>query len=140
MAEQEVDALLERMPKIAEAVNSFKSEAVQQAALSALIGAFEAKFIKVVSHNSPPRLDEVSSSAVITEGVEDVGGSEERTPVEGGAKKTRRTKGGASYSPVQVVRDLNLRPNGSASFDEFVKQKNPSDNQEKFAVAVYYLE
>ncbi|RUX73898.1 hypothetical protein EN925_15050 [Mesorhizobium sp. M7A.F.Ca.US.006.04.2.1] len=40
MAETELDSLLERMPEIAKAVNSFTSEVVQQTAFEALIAAF----------------------------------------------------------------------------------------------------
>jgi len=45
----------------------------------------------------------------------------------------------ASVSP-SIVKDLNLMPEGKASFRSFAATKNPSSNHEKNTVAVYYLQ
>lgn len=50
------------------------------------------------------------------------------------AKKAAKPKG--AYS---MVKDLNLRPSGKTSLKDFVDEKQPSTNQEKCVVAVYYL-
>jgi DNA-binding PadR family transcriptional regulator len=46
----------------------------------------------------------------------------------------------AQKGTAKINRDLNLRPTGKQSFAEFIADKQPSSNQDKFAVAVYYLE
>jgi len=38
-----------------------------------------------------------------------------------------------------LVNDLNLRPQNQVSLKEFFEQKNPKDQQQQFAVFVYYL-
>jgi hypothetical protein len=136
MAEKEVDALLERMSKIATAVNAFKSETVQQAALAALVAAFEAGSA-VRKPAAPPRDD----SDVSGEPADQDGGDEANASGKSGKVRRRaKTSSGASSSVIVPVRDLDLRPNGVESFDEFIAKKRPRDNQEKYAVAVYYLE
>jgi len=50
------------------------------------------------------------------------------------ARKKRKPKSGPT-----IVKDLNLRPKGKKPFADFIAEKQPSDNQEKCTVAVYYL-
>lgn len=52
------------------------------------------------------------------------------------SKKKSKTKGKSSLS---MVKDLNLKPKGNQSLDEFVDQKKPSSHYEKCAVSTYYL-
>ena len=58
-------------------------------------------------------------------------------------KKTKETgkKHGKNKSPttLSIVKDLNLKPNGKESFNDFADKKKPTSNQEKCVVAVYYL-
>lgn len=133
MAEKEVDALLERMSKIATAVNAFKSESVQQAALAALVSAFETGAVH--------RQKSVPAAA---ERLDEVEAVDEGNGVAAPTKRRRRAKGsgsvGASTEKIQPVRDLDLRPKGRESFDDFIATKQPHDNQEKFTVAIFYLE
>jgi len=53
-------------------------------------------------------------------------------------KGKSRAKANSATSP-SVVRDLNLKPKGKDSFDQFAAQKKPGSNQHKCVVAVYYL-
>lgn len=57
----------------------------------------------------------------------------------GGAVKKKARKGRKAKSRPTIVKDLNLRPKGKQSFIEFSTSKRPTNNQEKCAVAVYYL-
>ena len=134
MAAEEVDALLARMAQIAEAVNAFKSESVQAVALEALLVAFQ----DGRGHGKTVAKTEMAqqSSAVADEQEE----PEEKREGNGSRKRRRGKQTGGSRGAVQPVRDLNLRPAGRESFDDFVAMKNPRDNQERFATAVYYLE
>jgi len=135
MAEQEVDALLERMPKIATAVNAFKSESVQQAALAAVVAAFE---VGVTTRK--PAAPLAPDSDVSDEQSDGKNGREDGSAAKSRGRRRTKAVGSALSSAVVPVRDLDLRPKGAESFDEFIAKKQPRDNQEKYAVAVYYLE
>ena len=54
------------------------------------------------------------------------------------AKGRPRAKASSGTSP-SIVRDLNLKPKGRDSFDQFAAKKKPGSNQHKCVVAVYYL-
>lgn len=53
-------------------------------------------------------------------------------------KGKSRAKANSAASP-SIVRDLNLKPKGKESFDQFAAKKKPGSNQQKCVVAVYYL-
>lgn len=38
-----------------------------------------------------------------------------------------------------ILKELNLKPSGERSFEDFVNEKQPSSNQEKCVVAAYYV-
>jgi hypothetical protein len=52
------------------------------------------------------------------------------------SKKVTRPKKKATFS---IVKDLNLKPSGKDSFNDFVDVKNPTSMVGKITVAVYYL-
>lgn len=54
-------------------------------------------------------------------------------------KKKQLKPGGKKKSSLSIEKDLNLKPKGKKSFDEFVAEKQPKANHEKCTVAVYYL-
>jgi hypothetical protein len=56
------------------------------------------------------------------------------------AKKVRKAKTSskAKLRP-SIVKDLDLNPKGKKPFKDFVQEKQPATNQEKCAIAVYYL-
>ncbi len=58
------------------------------------------------------------------------------------AKKVKaKTKSvSKSKSSLSIVKDLKLNPDGKKSFKDFVSEKQPSTNQQKCTVAVYYLQ
>lgn len=62
-----------------------------------------------------------------------------RVPGKAGAAKKKKGKGRRAKSRPTIVKDLNLFPKGKQSFIDFAAAKQPADNQEKCAVAVYYL-
>lgn len=131
MAEREVDALLERMTKIATAVNAFKSESVQQAALAALVAAFEQGTVhrpKLTADAAPPEEPERG------DGTEAVSTASKRR------RRAKSSSASGASEKVQAVRDLDLRPKGVQSFDDFTAEKKPRDNQERFVLAIYWLE
>lgn len=130
MTEARLDALLNRIEKIAKAVNSFSSDAVQQRAFDTLIAAFDSDLAP--SKSAPPP----NAPTVPTADAQPAQTEKKRG---GGSSKKKRETPAAKSAP-KIIRDLNLRPAGKPSFDDFVAEKQPRDNQEKFLVAIYYLE
>jgi len=51
----------------------------------------------------------------------------------------KRTTPKQKTPPIVLVKDLNLRPKGKASLEEYAKAKNPSSLYEKCTLAVHYL-
>ena len=58
--------------------------------------------------------------------------------VKGDGGATTKPKRRASGSP-GLVKDLNLRPGGKTSFEDFVAEKLPTSHRDKQAVIVYWL-
>ncbi|TPI44959.1 MULTISPECIES: hypothetical protein [unclassified Mesorhizobium] len=140
MGEAELDSLLERMPKIAAAVNEFKSEAIQQAVFNALLGAYGFKVAQATLANSAQAPDashgqEDEAAATTTD--EDAKSKTQASPKQPRQKKSSSGGNGQNY---KFLRELDLRPEGKKSFFDFVSEKAPQTNEDKFAVAVYYLE
>lgn len=132
MSEQNLDALLGRMCAIAEAVNAFKSETVQQAAFDALVEAFHGKRAMAPVPQVEPAEEEVGEAEA------------DSTPTDQGKsavkKPARRKSSGSSARGFQMVKELDLRPAGKVSFADFIAEKQPGSNEDKYAVAVYYLQ
>jgi hypothetical protein len=135
MAEKELDALLSRMERIAAAVNGFSSEAVQQAAFAALVNAFG---------GSPPGSTTVGPAATH----QDNSGEKKQDEVvssagdvgAGGKKSNKKKSTASGGKDFKVVKDLDLRPADKKAFEDFVAEKQPKSNEDKYAVAVYYLQ
>ncbi len=78
-----------------------------------------------------------------------VGGSPESTAEHPGQPKTRGRKKSSKKSgnkasrskkkSFSMVKDLNLKPNGKDSLNDFVANKNPTTMTGRITVAVYYL-
>ncbi len=115
------DDLIEKLPKIAEVVNSFTSQEVQKLAFSTIL---ESLGVKAAARS---QVDEATKE-IVQQGSTDI---TPRGPTK--MKKKRATK------VIQADRKLNLRPQSTLSFADFVKQKNPTNNDEKNVVAVFYL-
>lgn len=130
MNEQKLDALLKRMPDIASAVNSFQSEAIQHEAFLALIEAYA---------GSPPRAARapVEEAEAPDTGESSGDGSETPKSTTRGRKQVR--KQGGSKEGFKFARDLDLRPQGKTSFTDFIADKQPRSNEDKYAVTVYWL-
>jgi hypothetical protein len=117
------------MGAIAAAVNSFTSEAVQIQALDALIDAYRGG----VQRHPSGHVAELSATPDVP--------SPATAEQNKGRKRVRKGRAGSSpKEQVEIVRGLDLRPAGKQSFTDFISEKKPSANQDKFAVAVYWLE
>jgi hypothetical protein len=134
MSELSYESMLKRMGEIASAVNTFSSEAVQQAAFAALLEAAGGS----VRTPSPHLAESVTSTRQQGKSRQQL---EEPRSVEHDSKaKRRKPREGVSSGKIEIIRDLDLRPEGKPSFADFVAQKQPKSNEDKYAVTVYYLE
>jgi hypothetical protein len=48
-------------------------------------------------------------------------------------------RGKAVRSDWKMVKDLDLNPNNKQSFDDFIKEKEPKSNEDKYPAVTYYL-
>lgn len=134
MAQEDLDALLSRMPSIAEAINAFTSETVQQEAFAALVAAFEGK-----RHSARHATTEQAASAGDQPEATNDDPKEQGTPALNGKTKKRKPAG-TGKSDWTMVRELDLHPTGKKSFEEFAAEKQPKSHEDKYALIVYYLE
>ncbi|UCI26533.1 hypothetical protein [Mesorhizobium sp. B2-8-5] len=140
MGEAELDSLLARMPKIAAAVNEFKSEAIQQSVFNALLTAYGFKVAQATLSNAaqaPDTLQPREAELVAKTGDEGTPSKAASPPKQ---MKPRKSSAGANGQNFKFLRELDLRPAGKKSFFDFVAEKVPQTNEDKFAVAVYWLE
>lgn len=116
------EELLHAMPQVAEAVNHFKSEAVQEAAFQALLAAYRGDGVPKHRITKPAASKEPAT-----------------TPETEQRKTTRRSTKRKRTTPT-LVKDLDLRPKEQKSFKDFIDDKAPTNNYERQAVSIYYLE
>jgi hypothetical protein len=131
------EELLSAMPRIAEAVNVFKSEENQRTALSTLLRALGH------SDEPPSHADSAEPSLSVVRSL-DLGQPEE-PGAEAGAPSAAATgpAGGRRRSrkkPALRALDIDLHPEGKISVREFAAQKAPSGNFEMNVAAVFYLQ
>ncbi len=78
------------------------------------------------------------SSKPVPSAQDDSSPPKEHTKKGASMKKTNSKKAKGKTTPA-MVKDLNLKPKGKKSFDDFANEKKPGSNKEKCTVAVYYL-
>lgn len=118
MSETDFDLRVERVRKAAEVIGSLPSKALQADAFRYLLG--EAPAAQVAQKTSATPALEAT-----------------KTEVPSGEKKARRSS--ATKTPITQDRDINLFPEGKTSFKDFAALKGPTNNDERYAVAVYWL-
>ncbi len=132
MTEAALDALLKRMSEIATTVNAFTSEAVQSQAFAALINAFQ---------NNSVAMPLASRNKFAVSSTSSEAGEAVSSGADQGLKGNRSKRRDSAPAPkLELIKDLDLRPQGKVSFADFVSQKQPRSNEDKYAVVVYYLE
>jgi hypothetical protein len=119
-----LDALLAKMPQIAEAVGKFP-EAVQQQAFDALMA------------------EAAGGTTNATKRTTDASGETKSTRKRATTRKKANGEGAVaprrSGGPKQL-RDLDLTPSGKLSFVDFVNEKEPTTNHDRNVVSVYYCD
>jgi hypothetical protein len=132
---ENLDRLLEAMPKIAEAVNAFSSEDVQKSAFNALVATFGGTRPASISVKGDQEELAAASGSDVDEEV--VGDGDTVEPGSSKPKKARKSSPKRSYP---IPKDLNLRPDGKESLKDFSVAKKPRTFPEKNLVIVYYFE
>lgn len=112
--EMNFEDLLKELPKIAEVVNSFKSEDLQEKAFDLLLKSNGIQHIPTATVK--PTKDKTKAPA-----------------------KVATKKRGGKYTP-KMIKELNLSPKDKQTFTSFIDEKKPRSNEDKYCVAVYYLE
>jgi len=134
MSATELDQLLERMPAIAEAVQRFKSDAIQVQVFDALVGAFQSAAHAPTSDSKKTKTPEPPA-----DGKGDTGGDPASAQ---GARRTASRKVGTgtakSKQSFSIDKTLDLHA-GSQNFKDFAVAKQPKNVMEKALVAVYWL-
>jgi hypothetical protein len=141
------DRLLDAMPRIAEAVNTFSSKKNQLAALDALVRAVGIPNvgIAVTSPGVLPSSIQTFVDQTGDDGEELVSGTrnealstpEDPTKPNGTSATKRRRMASRKWEP---VRDINFRPPDRQSFKELIAEKQPSSIDQKNIIAVWWLE
>lgn len=129
------DRLLAHRGAIAEFVNSFTSERVQRKAFAAIVCSLGLADEGAPDASPVERLHIVEqASEVLPPVTEDQSNSADDAV----APRRRRSRSGVKKT-FTVLRGLNFAPEGQPSFDAFVTETSPKNNDEKCLVACYYL-
>jgi len=126
------EKLLEAMPAIAEAVNTFKSETVQQNAFQILIKSWlgNLQAADIERPREPEPGNDCGTSC-------DKPGNETHKEEKQNGQKLRKK---SNPTPPKVLGELDLKPDGKTSLKDFIAEKKPKSNEEHFAVIIYYLQ
>ena len=117
MSETDFDVRVERVRKAAEVIGTLPSRALQAEAFKYLLG--DAPTVPVAAEAPAVGVRDATSSGST------------------GDRKARRSS--ATKTPITQDRDINLFPDGKTSFKDFAAAKSPTNNDERYAVAVYWL-
>lgn len=139
MSQDDLDALLSRMPDIATAVNGFNSEAIQQQAFKALIEAYGVALTRETPQHatgaSEPDKSSKESSRVTS-------AKAQLSPEDARRKgpKSRKSTSSGTKDKWNFLRDLDVQPAGKLALKELLEQKQPKSNEDRFAVLAYWFE
>lgn len=135
MSQEDLDALLSRMADIAEAVNKFTSETIQQEAFKALIDAYGGSRQPQEPLSPPPST---------TQEAEPAGDQMQPSTVVGAStgkvKRPRKANGGVAKENFTFIRTIDIQPPGQPALRDFMNEKSPASNEAKFVVVAYWFE
>jgi hypothetical protein len=132
-----LEELLAAIPRIAEAVNSFKSEENQRVALKVLVRAMGLPDARLddTEMASEPKLSVIP----VSNGHGLAGPPPDRQGMPSDARR-RRTRKPAAKKSWSSIKDINFRPDGKQSLRDYAAEKDPGSLHEKNLMAVYYLD
>jgi hypothetical protein len=134
------DRLLDAMPRISEAVNSFTSPDVQKEAFKALIATLGAAPTASPNGSAAPAESSVDPMPGVDMGESAAKTTETVTPNSSAAKARsprKRTPGSKKVWPVN--REINWSEPGKKPLTDLIAEKRPQNFHDKCLVAAYYL-
>jgi hypothetical protein len=135
MSDADLDALLERMPQIADVVQKFSSESIQSEVFQALMRAFDG----APAHASNGR-NESGQNLVDPADDDDDEPSAEAAAKPPALKAGRKAAAPKNKQSFSIDKTLDLIKGGDPSFDDFMAELSPGSGVEKCLVSVYWLE
>ena len=132
LSEDRLNKLLDAMPRIAAAVNSFDSPEVQRTAFAALMRAAGDELPSQVPGDTP---DEALTA------IERVKSKPKKVPSTT-TKAATATKSPKKGKPLAIPVDevLDMKPSGEISLPDFTDEKKPKNLQDRSMVIMYWLE
>ena len=106
--------LLREIPRISEAIQQLPTPEIQLTAFNILVSSLE-------NPNAPVE------STMDTEPLEEKPKLKE--------PKKRKNQSGS----LKFIKEIDLKPAGAKSFEEFIDEKGPGSNEDKYPVVIYYL-
>lgn len=132
---EKFERLIESFPRIAEVVNSFNSEEVQRLAFGSLVASLGETQDPTDVLVSPAPSDRPDRAAVTAEI-----GTTTATGANGKSTEIKKRRATSSKKKIySATKGINFRPDGKTALLDFAESKNPTSNDEKNAVAVYWL-
>ena len=133
MSEDRLNKLLDEMPRIADAVNSFSSPEVQRDAFASLMRAAGDELPNEF-HASGDTHNELQTAT------EQVKSKPKKAPL-GTTKKATAAKSSkkGKLPAVPVDEALDIRPSGKTSLPDFADEKEPKSLQDRSMVIIYWL-
>jgi hypothetical protein len=133
MSREDLDELLEVMPKIAEAVNSFEAADLQRDAFSALLRAYG-----VATAPSQEAMADVPELPVSGENEVDITKPANQTE-EKDAKKARPSRK-STRRQWSAEKNIDFWPEGKPSLDALCQEKKPTSIDHKNLISVFWFE
>jgi hypothetical protein len=129
------DKQLEQVERAMKIIAAIDSPELQLRTFDLLFGAESPAKPKQINRNGDPESDE-ADSADTTPNLEETGSANKRAT---GGDKSASAKKRSKPSAVTADRTVELSPSGKTSWVNFVAEKAPKSQSEKYAVAVYWL-
>lgn len=131
MDDNEFDSRLDRVRRAAEVIDALPKR-LQDQAFQYLVGtSLTVAAPATAAVAATPEAEGPAPNAAIAE----------ESPTTNGSGTTRKTRRGTAKTNKSAPqdRDIDLFPAGKTSFEDFAAEKDPKTNDEKYAVAVYWL-
>jgi hypothetical protein len=137
MSRHDLDYLLARMPDIATAVNGFSSECIQKKAFSALLSALaDERQVQLPEASDHLACAKSQSPQALPD---PLAGEIKKALAADAPCKMQATRAIVASGDLKRSENSLPHPKGTTAFRDFAAEKQPADNQERFAVAIYWL-
>lgn len=133
MANEQFESLIEAMPRIAEVVNAFESDALRERAMDSLLAAFGLTVVSQDRFSGSAPHDQVPSFEVNSEQTTE-------SDVNGAGRRLKRSANRRSEPNWIIDRSISARPEGKESLTDFLRRTQPKNQNEQVLAIVYWLD